>query len=186
MSILRRIGAAGTPPVTLASAKEHLRVTHDLEDALITALIAAACDAVGQSAGRVVALETWEIADERFCGEVELPKSPVIALTSIKYYSADTLVTASLSDYRLYLSDDYSCVAPLPGTYWPNADIREDGTIIRFTAGYSTLPETLRQAVLLMVGHLYKNREAVGDAGDVVPLALEYLIGVERLGWVAA
>ena len=179
--ILRRI-AAGTPPITLADAKEHLRVTGTDEDDLITGYIAAACGYVSEASGRALSEETWMIAEEGFCDEVTLPKSPVRELVSVKYYLNDTLTTATLADYRLYLSDDYSEVAPVYGKIWPVAQIREDGTQITFKAGYVTLPAELRQAVFLMLAFLYANR---GDEAVSPPPALDWLIGAHRLGWVA-
>lgn len=184
--ILRRIGAVGTPPVSLADAKAHLRVTDTVENDLITALIAAACAAVGEEAGRVIASETWEIADFGFSGLVKLPKSPVLALTSVQYYLDDVLTTATLADFRLYQDDDYTHVGPIESASWPVSQTRADGTVIRFTAGYTTLPTTLRHAVLLTVGHLFANREAVtaGAMADL-PMGAHHLIGLERLGWAA-
>lgn len=184
--IVRRIGAAGTPPVTLADAKAHLRVTDTAENDLITALIAAACAAVGEESGRVIASETWEIADYGFDGLVKLPKSPVVSLTSVRYYVDDTLTTATLADFRLYQDDDFTFVGPIESATWPMAQTRPDGTVIRFTAGYSTLPTTLRHAVLLTIGHLFANREAVTDGAMAeLPFGVHHLIGLERLGWAA-
>ena len=185
--LIRRVGSAGTPPVTLFDAKAHLRVTGTDEDTLIEALIATACEAVGQAAGRVLALETWEMADCGFLGAVRLVKSPVVEIVSVKHYAADVLTTDTLANYRLYADDDYSQVVPITGATWPVWQDRPDGTIIQFTAGYSVLPDALRLAVLLMVAHLYENRSAVGD-GTVkdLPLSMDYLIGLHRLGWVSA
>jgi uncharacterized phiE125 gp8 family phage protein len=185
--ILRRIGSAATPPVTLAEAKAHLRVTDTAENDLITALVAAACAAVGEESGRTLATETWEIADHGFDGLVKLPKSPVLALTSVKYYVDDTLTTATLADYRLYLADDYTHVGPVELASWPISQTRPDGTVIRFTAGYSSLPVVLKHAVLLTVGHWFANREAVTvGAMSELPRAAEHLISLERLGWAGA
>lgn len=184
--IVRRIGAAGTPPVALGETKDHLRVTNDLEDGVISALIAAACDAVGEECGRVLASETWELADTGFSGDVLLPKSPVVALTSVKYYLDGVLTTDTIGNYRLYSGDDYTSVGPIEGASWPMAQTRPDGTIIRFTTGYTTLPASLRHAVLLMVGHFYTNREATGEAIVELPLAVKHLVGMYRLGWVGA
>lgn len=185
--ILRRIGSPGTPPVTLAEAKDHLRVTDDTENDLITALVAAACAAVGEASGRVLALETWEIADFGFDGLVKLPKSPILALTSVKYYADGTLTTATLGDFRLYQSDDYTFLGPIETASWPISQTRPDGTVVRFTAGYSVMPETLRHAVLFTVGHFYDNRESVSEKGkSEVPQSAAYLIGMEKIGWAGA
>lgn len=185
--ILRRIGSAGTPLVTLADAKEHLRVTDSSENTLIVGMVAAACAAVGEEAGRVMSQETWEIADYGFSGLVKLPKSPVLALTSVKYYVDGTLTEATLADFRLYQGNDYTLVGPVESAAWPNLQSRPDGTVIRFTTGYSALPDTLRMAVLLTVEHWFENRGIVTAAPMTeLPRAAEYLIGMEKLGWAGA
>jgi uncharacterized phiE125 gp8 family phage protein len=134
-----------------------------------------------------MASETWEIADYGFDGLVKLPKSPVLSLTSVKYYVDDTLTTATLANYRLYQDDDYTHVGPIETASWPTSQTRPDGTVIRFTAGYSTLPVTLKHAALLTVGHWFANREAVTESAMAeLPRAAELLIGMEKLGWAGA
>lgn len=186
--ILRRVSAAGTPLVTLSDAKAHLRVTSSAEDALITALISAACDFIGEYSGRVLASETWKIMETGFFGLVKLPKSPVIAITEIGYYDTEGAAhVAVLGDFGLVSGDDWSYLAPNSGKSWPISDTaRLDGAWITFTAGYTVLPAALRQAVLLMVGHYYNNREAIGVAQVELPLAVESLVHSYRLGWAAA
>jgi len=181
--LLRRI-SVGAAPVSLAEAKEHLRVTHSLEDDLITALVAAACESISQQSGRAITSEVWTIYDTGFSGVVHLPKSPVTALGSVKYYLDGTLATATLADYRLYQDDDYSRVAPIDGKAWPVSQTREDGSQITFTAGYTTIPDTLRMAVLLLVDFLYYNRG--GDGDTMPPPGIEQLVGLHRLGWASA
>lgn len=69
------------PVVTLAEAKDHLRVSHDDEDWLIAGLIDAATahlDGVGGVLGRALNPQTWRAV---FCGGAagELPLVPVIS-----------------------------------------------------------------------------------------------------------
>lgn len=184
--MLRRIGAAATPPVTLAEAKARLRVTHDDENAVITAMIASACDQIGEMAGRVLSSETWEVMMSDFPAAVRLPKSPVIALTSVTYLDAVEAVQAAvLGDFALVQSDDWSHVQPAVGKAWPTPGVdREDAARIRFSAGYTTLPAALKEAVLLMVGHLFRNREGVSpDAMTEPPLSISALVSTHKLGW---
>jgi len=184
---LRRISAAGTPPVTLDEAKARLRVTYDTEDPVITAMIAAACDVVGEKACRVLAAETWQAADFSLSGAVILPKSPVTALVSVTWLdAAEAVQTATLSDYSLVQTDDWSTVQPKAGKTWPTALAdRPDAVRVQFTAGYTTLPAALKEAVLLMVGHLFRNREGVVDgvSGADLPLSIQGLIDFYRLKW---
>lgn len=186
--ILRRTSAAGTPLVMLPEAKAHLRVTGTGEDAVIAALITAASDFIGQYSGRVLALETWKIMCPAFSGTVKLPKSPMIAVTEIGYNdTSGAALTANLADFSTIIGDDWGYICPKSGKSWPSSDTsRLDGASITFTAGYATLPDALRMAVLLMIGHYYVNREAVGAAQSELPLAVESLVASYRLGWAAA
>ena len=186
--LLRRVGDAGTRPVSLDQGKAYLRVTNSAEDTLIAALIAAACDLVGEMSGRVLASETWAWSQPSFSGTETLPKSPVLALTSVAYVnSAGAAITATLGNFVLYLNDDLAQISPINGADWPDGDTsRPDGVTVTFTAGYTALPDSLRMAVLLLLGHYYTNREAVGAGMEELPLSIHHLTSAYRIGWAAA
>ena len=60
-----------------------------------------------------------------------------------------------------------------PSTYpVPNA------VTVRFVAGYTSVPAGIKAAMKLLIGHWYKNREAVnvGNIVNVMPLAVESLL----------
>lgn len=186
--IIRRTSSAGVAPVRLDQVKAHLRVTASEEDNYIDGLTNAACVLIGERAGRVMSAETWKVMGRSFSGEVKLPKSPVSAVTAVEYYdTAGTLQAATLADYTLVSSDDWAFVAPKAGAAWPSGDTsRLDAVSITFTAGYSRLPTPLHHAALMLVGHWYTNREAVGQAQAELPLAVESLVSAYRLGWASA
>lgn len=185
--MIRRRISTGAVPVSLADAKAHLRVTDSAEDALITAMVAAACGLVAETAGRVLSAETWEICDTGYSGWVEVPVSPVTALSAVSYLDGTGAeVAATVGDFTLTVSDDRVFVGPRPGKAWPTPGVvRPDAVRVRVTAGYTTLPPELKQAILLAVGHNYRNREAVGEAMAELPLAFASLVNVHRLGWAA-
>lgn len=181
--LLRRT-AAGTTPVSLIEAKAHLRWTNEDEDSTVEGMLLAAVAMVGEMAGRALTSETWVLACDTLSGDLVLPKSPVTGVTSVKYYdAADTIQTATLGDYYVFTSDDYTTVRPKSGA-WPIYSTRADALQVTFTAGYTTIPKELRQAVLLAVGDMYMNRGDVGGAG--ASAAIEALVSLHRLGWIAA
>lgn len=188
--IIRRTSVTGIPLVTLTDAKEHLRVTGSAEDDLISALVSAASDFIGEYSGRVLSSETWKIMAPAFDGTVKLPKSPLISVTEIGYFdTSGAALTADLSDFSTVICDDWSYITPKSGKSWPSSDtVRLDGASITFTAGYSVLPPALRMAVLLMIGHYFENRSTV-NVGNIVanlPLAVDSLVSAYRLGWASA
>jgi uncharacterized phiE125 gp8 family phage protein len=147
---------AGSQAVTTADAKAHLNVTHSTDDTLITALVLAAQGHIEQVLGAPLTSETWEQSIDGFpCGPIRLLRQPVTAIASVKYDVDGVETTLPPADYT----------QDLPGgrvwaESWPTADAY--GSVrVRFTAGYSTVPAPLKAAVLLMVGDLYANREAV-------------------------
>lgn len=184
--LLTRVSAAAAP-VELSQALEHLRQP---EDALgyVQALLAAATSLIGEKSGRTLGSETWDMAVSSASGDILLPKSPVQSITSISYYDAAGAVqTATVGNFHLFKDADTAILRPKDGYSWPSLQSREDAMTIRFVAGYSTIPGELRLASLLMLGHLFDNRSAVDARGMVeLPLGVDALVAVHRLGWIAA
>lgn len=58
--------------------------------------------------------------------------------------------------------------------YVGTAPTSDDGTAIE-------LPAAVTAAVLLMTGHLYKNRESVGEAQAELPMTIKYLLAPYRI-----
>lgn len=182
--------APGEPILTLTEAKAHLRVDHDDEDALITALIQAATDHIDGYAGilgRALVSQTWRINLECWpTRRIRLPLAPVSAITSIKYLdlagSQQTLASANYALLEDALSPyvDWLALATLPSVF-----SREDVIEVLFVAGYgaaSAVPQAIRHAALLLIGHLHENREAVmvGQPVFQVPKAVDALLAPFR------
>ena len=192
--ILRRTTAATALPVTVDEANAQLRLTAPDEGGLIYGLIAAAVDLVGQQAGRVLATETWVasvpcVPSVSGWADLILPKNPVTGVTAITYYDAnDAVQVASLADFYVYADADQTIVRPKNGKSWPATIARADAISVTFVAGYAVLPPALRAAILLVVGHLFENREAVltGTIASELPLGVQALIDPYRLNWLAA
>lgn len=159
--------------LSLDACKAHLRVEDDAEDALIAALRDAAIEYVerycGVKLGAVTGL-TWraEGLPSATSAHVELALRPVTAITGIAWQDGDGAdVEGTLSDFRV---SESGMLRPAIGKSWPSGVAGE--VVVTFTAGYAAgeAPNSLLQAVRLMLGHLYINREAVvttGMAGEV-------------------
>jgi uncharacterized phiE125 gp8 family phage protein len=183
--LLRRITSSAAPvasPILLA----HLRQP-DEEAGAIEAFRLAAHDLVGEMSGRVLGSETWAVSVGEAPNRLDLPKSPVQSLVSITYYdAAGTVQTATLSDFHLFADDDRAVVTPKDGKTWPPLQKRDDAMTVTFIAGYTVLPPALSQAVLMVAGHLYENRSAVSEgAMSEVPMAVQALTAIHRIGWAA-
>ena len=186
----RRVTAPASLPVTLAEAKAQCRVDHNDENGYIESLIRRAVamfDGEGEL-GRAIITQTWAQWVTQAPGWVKLKMSPFIALTSVQYYDdAGALQTATLSDFETRLDGDFVICKPKEGFEWPAADARQDAIKITYTAGYGAaadVPETVKGAILLAVGHWYDCRASATDANlTEIQLGVDRLIGAERVKW---
>mgnify|MGYP006921312446 CR=1 FL=1 len=153
--------------VTLALAKQHLRVDSSEEDDLIAQYMAAALVWVEQQTGKKMAVGAVTQIAVQFGNYIPLLWGPFVSLTSIAYTDTDdapqTVTAARVRDGRIY--------APEAG--WPGiADYTP--IVVTYQAGYSTVPAPLDSAQLLLIGEYYDNREA-GVASSAVSAAVESL-----------
>jgi uncharacterized phiE125 gp8 family phage protein len=183
-------------PVTLAEAKLHLRVEPDVtdDDALIARLITVAriqCENTARRAfvqrACVAQLDCWP-GD----GVIVLTTPPLISVEGITYTDEDDLETTL--DETLYVVDVHSepgRIVLKRNASWPSAALVEAGAIrIEYTAGYGAaadVPAGYKQAILLYLGHLYENREAVVVGQGIsmlnLPLAIDALLLNDRGGY---
>jgi len=163
-------------PVSLTEAKLHLRVDGNDENTLVTALIAAARQEAESYTRRALVTQTWRYTCDRLAATVTLPHQPLQSVTSI----AIDGVTLAASNYEVDTSTGR--VKPLSGY----AAEGIGGIAITYVAGYgaaSDVPQALRQAMLLMIGHWYEHREAVitGPIATELPLAARALLAPYRV-----
>lgn len=178
---LTRTADATTEPVTLAEAKNHMRVSHQDEDGLIDALIPAARQWVEHFTKRALVDQTWQLTLDAFpAAELWIPRPPLMSVTSIDYTKQDG--TSDSVDSSIYIVDTDHLpgrVALADGESWPSDDLQSiAAVIVTYQAGYGSsaddVPRPLRHAVLMLVGHLYEHRETVvvGGGGNDVELPL--------------
>jgi len=156
-------------PVSLAEAKQHLRVEHAVDDALINALIEAATshlDGWAGILGRCLINQVWAVQLPGFAGQdyLRLP-FPDVSAAAISYRDAAGASQALPSGETLLVNDSLGGALWLVAdAAWPVTARRPDAVTVTFTAGYgadaAAVPAPIRTAILLIVGDLYKNREA--------------------------
>lgn len=173
---------AAAPVVSLAEMKAHLRVDHSDEDDLITACEAAAVsslDGADGILGRCLKPQTWRMKLCDFEDDIRIPLPPLVSVTHVKYFNGGTLMTLSASLYEVVGAGatNPACIVPVYGTFWPVPDTKAEAVEVEFQAGYTTVPPALVQAVKLLAGHFYANREAVsvGVTAQEMPLAVQRL-----------
>ena len=168
--------------VSLATAKEHLRVVTNDEDALITGYIAAAQSSIDGPRGwlgRSIVSQTLELRVRTFDRTALLPYGPVQSIASVKYDDlAGAEQTVAAETYEL----SEGALALRPGAAWPTPKDATEAVRIRYVAGYEAVPQAVVQAVLLLVGQWYRNRSAinVGTIVSSLPNGVEALLSPYR------
>lgn len=164
----------------LQFVKDYLRVDNNDEDVLINSLITAAKNKIEHMTGRVLISTTFDIWFPCFYDVMVLPKNPITAISYVKYYdAANTLQTLSSSYYDYNLDDSFPEIKAAYNYTYPNTYDRAKAVNVRFVAGWTqaTIPEDLRIAMLLIVGHYFENRQnvVVGRQVNELPQAAESL-----------
>lgn len=181
-----RTVAPAVTPVSVAEARDHCRVDTNDEDVLISALVDAAVSHLdGHSGvlGRAMVTQTWRQDYPRFVNRMRLPLGDLITVSSVTYYDADNAVQTLSTDIYTAFSDSVGPYLDLkPDQSWPSTYTREDAVRVTWTAGYgpaaTDVPAAIRQAMLLMIGHWFENREAsvVGVSVTDLPMAVNALL----------
>jgi len=162
--------------VTLAEAKQHLRVDFADDDALISALIVAARQQIEETmVWRSFTPRTYRATYDTWNGsEVWLPMPPVQEVLVVSV--VDDGVPDVVVDPGGYVLDVNLGRLRFYGEGAGGAAGRLQ---IEYTAGYEVAPGWARAAILLQLGNLYENREAVvvgaGVSAIQIPQALEAL-----------
>jgi len=186
-------------PVTLAEAKDHLRVDGTAEDAYITALIQAARAWVENFTTRQLVQATYEWTLDRLPERPEdplrFPRSPVASVDSVEYADRDG-ISQTWTTYQTDLNVAPAIMLPAVDGTWPGVQAgNPTAATVTFTAGYApddsqsptdpagNVPQGLKHAIMLLVGHWFEHRLSVGREGDAasMPQAVHFLCAPYRV-----
>lgn len=190
-----------TPASPIVTAEEAMRQCRIDADALDTGALAeattllegyiAAATALldgwnGVLGGVCLGQQTWQQDFDRFDQYLELPLSPVIAISSVTWRDpSGSEDTVAPENYQRLIGPGGSSVCRFRNSFnLPSAVDEVAGVSVRFTAGYNDVPKAITQAILLMVGAWYENREetVIGVSTTSLPdsVAVERLVGAYR------
>lgn len=170
--------------ITLAEARKQVRLEVDQteEDDLLQALINTTILTTEHRTRRslrdreeTLLLDSWE-------GSIQLPWWPVQAVNQITYTAPDGTDQA-LPGHSLDIRQIPAKVTPYPSNTWPEVKNKPMAITVKAQVGYAEIPADLKSAALLLIGHLYENREAVvvGATTSEVPQAYDSLIQPYRI-----
>jgi uncharacterized phiE125 gp8 family phage protein len=181
MTSLQIVTPPTSEPVNLNEAKEHLRVEHTEDDTLIEGLITSAREWCEGFLNRAIITQTRKLTISKWpVKPLRLPGSPIQEISSVDYVDSAG-ETQGVEAVRYYLTDsgeislDYN-------KEWPSATLRGPESIhITYSCGYgdsAKVPQRIKQAILLLVGTWYENRE-----GSTAGSWNEIPFGVRELLW---
>lgn len=190
MAIVITSEPANEPLTADDNAKLHMRVDVTEDDELINLYIKAARKYIEQAAKRTFITQTIRYSLDKWPDDnkIYLPRPPLQSVSSIVYLDEDgTSTTWSSSNYIVDSDSEPGRVALAASQTWPATTLYPVNAIrITYIAGYgddaTDVPETWRQAIRLLTGHWYENREAAlltGAVPKAIPFAVESLINVD-------
>ncbi len=190
-------------PLSLAEARAHLRLvaygspeSHP-DDDYITQLISDAREWVERYLNRTLVTKTIEFYVNEFKSRYDLPLLPIQSVDSITYLADDnTIKTVGASVYKFKAYESAAKLILASNQQMPTDLIdEEDAITITVTAGYTNgaspdtypLPHPIKAAMLLIIGHLYENRQedVLGNTRisfNSLPMGVYNLIQPYRLG----
>jgi len=147
--------------ITIADLKAHMRVTHTQEDTYISSLRSAAISFVEEHCNIKLGSYTARGYLAGFYNSY-VPIGPVTAFTEVKYQTTSDKTYANLDTLAAgnWFTDEISKPARIAFRDYPNVyEYALTPVVVSFTAGYTTMPEPVLQAIRLLVAHMYENRQ---------------------------
>lgn len=153
------------------------------EDGYLSLLIAAAVEVLEQLTGRAfisrnirMFLDNWPED-----GIIELPLSPVSAVTALNYFDYSTEVSTNgltLFEQDYQDQDLAPRLVPVSEVVLPIVQDKLNAITIDFTAGYgdspNEIPPRIKQCILFLVAHWYSCREPVVNGTAVLSNKIPY------------
>ena len=164
--------------LSLSEAKSHLRIGNSDYDTYVGSLIPVARKAVENFTNLLIGEQTWNLYQDVLKFQTTISKVPVNSIESFSYLNQDNELKTMANHTTVY-EDLKSKPARIAVEDVP--DLFDEGynqIIIEFKAGITDLPETLKQAMLLMIGHWFENRQDVvtGTQVNEIPETSKYLM----------
>ena len=191
---LKRLVEPVIEPVTIAEAKQHLRIDADFteDDLYIQSLITASRYYVENHADRTLLRTQLQMKLDYFpMWDIPLPRPAVMSdPVVVQYTPSDVAGQYQLVPFTNFRTDrdaTPACIRPQWNGTWPSSRGAENDVVITWWAGYGTtgadVPVPARHAMLLILSHWFRTREAVSEVRFApVPMSAETLLGTVNWG----
>lgn len=185
-------------PLELEDIEEHLRLsetsTGSEDDLLLTFLTAARryCELVQ---GHAYIEQTWNLILDEFPRRdyIMIPRPPLMSVAHVKSYDTNgSAATMTAGRYYVDADSQPGRVHLGYGEVWPSTTLRPaNGVEVQFVAGYgsarSSVPNEIKQAIQLVIGHMYEHREG-SDVKQMSPawikksfMGVDAILGLDRI-----
>lgn len=162
--------------------------TNTTDDPIVGSLVTAARQYCEEWTQRAFITQTFDLKMDEFCTEIFLPRPPASLVTSIIYVdTAGAAQTLAADQYQLDAPAGPHAsagrIVPAYNVTYPSTRDQVNAVVVRYVAGYgapAAVPESIKAAIKLMLGHLYEHREAVA-VGERGFSATELPVGVTSL-----
>lgn len=167
----------------------------------VSSLIQMSREWAEQETERAFLTQTWMLYLDSFPwwrSPIQLPKPPLQSVVSVSYYDENNVL--QLWDPSNYIvlapagpTAQRAQIVPASGVSWPLlpsfalTQRRPDGVQVEFNCGWTApnlVPQAIKQAQKLMLGNLYRNREAgqiIRGSADVLPFGVDALLASYRV-----
>ena len=181
MSSFNRLTRVTTPdlPVQVSDVKRHLRLPESVDNTYLEDLIEAATAFIDgpHGVGVSLSLTTYTLNIDDLSSSFTIPIYPVRAVNEIAYLDRTGVGQIVTTGIRFDNSN------PARVYHDIRSSALDGSVVVTFTAGFVTIPGDLKQAILMLVGHFYENREATSDEKvETVPLGVETILNRYRVG----
>lgn len=141
-----------TEPILTSFAKEVLRIDGTESDSIIAALITAGRQFAEETTGISIAEKTYELAYDHYPPNViKLPYPTLISLDAVTFYD-DAGLTTSMATTSFVVDTFGSTLTKKSSVGFPTVTLQEsNGMVIEYTSGFETVPEDIKQAILLYI-----------------------------------
>lgn len=157
------------PSIPIMVARDHLRLDDDSSDAIVSGAIQGAASFIQNRTQRTLITTIYELSLNDWLPQIFLKLPPLVTVDSVKYDDVDgNEQTLSASLYEVGTEIEIPFIKIKPNQSFPSLDesVTLNRVRVTYTAGYGgpeDIPEDIHNALLLIIGDLYENREAVSQ-----------------------
>jgi len=193
----KKVTDSASEPVSLSDMKLHLRVDGTGEDTVIAAYQKAARIYCEEYTGRAFINQTWRMRlddfptsyDNRFSyGDIYLNRAPLSSVSSITYIDPDGVSqTLSTDIYEIDTDSEVGLIRLKYNQSYPAVRNHPQSVTVNYIIGYgataASVPEHFIQAIKLLTGHFYEQREPVSFANNMyeVPFTVKALLDINKV-----